>query len=182
MSIQSELTRLTNAKAAIQTAIEGKGVTVPDGTLLDGMAALIESIEAGGGGYEVSVGLITPTEDSTTLSFEHGLSKAPDYVTVFLPAGYSYTTYCNSLRTYYKRHRYNNATIKENWDAYVTFDSTSNLIHPKSMSSAQSAFDINETTVTANECNFAGTTNMKWMSGKPYLWICISGEIVFPYK
>ena len=50
MSIQTELTRLTNAKAAIQTAIECKGVTVPDGTLLDGMVALIESIEAGGGG------------------------------------------------------------------------------------------------------------------------------------
>ena len=50
MSIQSELTRLTNAKAAIKTAIEGKGVTVPEGTLLDGMAALIESIQAGGGG------------------------------------------------------------------------------------------------------------------------------------
>ena len=48
MSIQTELTRLTNAKAAIKTAIEGKGVTVPNTTLLDGMAALIESIEAGG--------------------------------------------------------------------------------------------------------------------------------------
>ena len=50
MSIQTELTRLTNAKAAIKTAIEGKGVTVPEATLLDGMASLIESIEAGGGG------------------------------------------------------------------------------------------------------------------------------------
>ena len=50
MGIQTELTRITNAKAAIKTAIEGKGVTVPDGTLLDGMASLIESIEAGGGG------------------------------------------------------------------------------------------------------------------------------------
>ena len=49
MSIQTELTRITNAKSAIKAAIEGKGVTVPDGTLLDGMAALIESIEAGGG-------------------------------------------------------------------------------------------------------------------------------------
>ena len=48
MSIQTELTRLTNAKAAIKTAIEGKGVTVPSDTLLDGMASLIESIEAGG--------------------------------------------------------------------------------------------------------------------------------------
>ena len=52
MSIQTELTRITNAKAAIKSAIEGKGVTVPDGTLLDGMAALIESIETGGGGFE----------------------------------------------------------------------------------------------------------------------------------
>ena len=50
MSIQTELTRIKNAKAAIKAAIEGKGVTVPDATLLDGMAALIESIEAGGGG------------------------------------------------------------------------------------------------------------------------------------
>ena len=50
MSIQTELSRIINAKAAIKAAIEGKGITVPDATLLDGMAALIESIEAGGGG------------------------------------------------------------------------------------------------------------------------------------
>ena len=48
MSIQTELTRIKNAKAAIKAAIEGKGVTVPEATLLDGMAALIESIQAGG--------------------------------------------------------------------------------------------------------------------------------------
>lgn len=53
MSVQSEITRLQNAKAAIKAAIEGKGVTVPDGTLLDGMAALIENIETGGGGGSV---------------------------------------------------------------------------------------------------------------------------------
>lgn len=47
MSIQTELTRITNAKTAIKTAIEGKGVTVPAGTLLDGMASLIDSIPAG---------------------------------------------------------------------------------------------------------------------------------------
>ena len=54
MSIQTELTRITNAKAAVKAAIEGKGVTVPDGTLLDGMAALIDSIEAGGGSFDLS--------------------------------------------------------------------------------------------------------------------------------
>ena len=63
MSIQTELTRITNAKAAIKTAIEGKGVTVPAGTLLDGMAALIEAIEAGGGGMKVEVFSITPADE-----------------------------------------------------------------------------------------------------------------------
>ena len=60
MSIQTDLTRITNAKAAIKTAIEGKGVTVPNGTLLDGMASLIESIEAGGGsGAKIATGTVT---------------------------------------------------------------------------------------------------------------------------
>lgn len=45
----AEAVRLANTKTAIATAIEGKGVTVPDGTLLDGIAPLIESIETGGG-------------------------------------------------------------------------------------------------------------------------------------
>lgn len=53
MSISSEVTRITNAKADIRAAIEGKGVTVPDGTKLDGMAALIEGIEAGGGTQKI---------------------------------------------------------------------------------------------------------------------------------
>lgn len=49
MSIQTEIDRLANAKAMIKTAIEGKGATVPAGTLLSGMASLIDSIETGGG-------------------------------------------------------------------------------------------------------------------------------------
>lgn len=48
MSIKTEITRLQNAKTSIKTAIEGKGVTVPDGTKLDGMAALVDSISSGG--------------------------------------------------------------------------------------------------------------------------------------
>ena len=83
MSIQTELTRITNAKAAIKTAIEGKGVTVPDGTLLDGMAALIEAIEAGGGGFQVALGTFTPAETIALnrlppLSIEHNAGFTPD--------------------------------------------------------------------------------------------------------
>ena len=57
MSVQTEITRIQNAKAAIKEAIEGKGVTVPDATMLDGMAPLIASIQTGGGAPAVSVAM-----------------------------------------------------------------------------------------------------------------------------
>lgn len=91
MSIQTELARLINAKAAIKTAIEGKGVTVPSGTLLDGMAALIDAIEAGAGKIEVQSGtfiLSSPAmiygTDGYTLS--HGLSGEPDFFALVFDA------------------------------------------------------------------------------------------------
>ena len=88
MSIQTELTRIINAKAAIKTAIEGKGVTVPDGTLLNGMASLIESIEAGGGGGKVTTGTFTLAENiviGSDFSYEinHGLGEIPQYFFLF---------------------------------------------------------------------------------------------------
>ena len=84
MSIQTELTRITNAKAAIKTAVEGKGVTVPDGTLLDGMAALIESIEAGGGGSgNFATGTFTTTDDiKSNVVINHNLNVKPKFIIV----------------------------------------------------------------------------------------------------
>ena len=70
MSIQTELSRIINAKAAIKAAIEGKGVTVPDATLLDGMAALINSIEVGG--MKVEVFSITPADEMPIDTYEIG--------------------------------------------------------------------------------------------------------------
>ena len=92
MSIQTELTRITNAKAAIKTAVEGKGVTVPSGTLLDGMAALIESIEAGGGGggsVKLAHGTLTFASDTTiaglggTHYVTHNLGVTPNFALIF---------------------------------------------------------------------------------------------------
>lgn len=78
MSIQTELPRIINAKAAIKAAIEGKGVTVPEATLLDGMASLIEAIEAGGGDFSalpqkidtVLSGSVTPASDAGYLTIK----------------------------------------------------------------------------------------------------------------
>ncbi len=42
--VNDQITRLSSAKQAIADAITGKGVTVPEGTKLDGMGALIQAI------------------------------------------------------------------------------------------------------------------------------------------
>ena len=95
MSVQTELTRITNAKTAIKTAIEGKGVTVPDGTLLDGMASLIESIEAGGVNYNSTLvtGSFTLAErtevpgitwgSANPFTFEHNAGFVPRAVFLY---------------------------------------------------------------------------------------------------
>lgn len=93
MSIQSEITRLETAKSAIAAAIAGKGVTVPDGTMLDEMAALIESIEAGGGtigGKKFISGEITFSETPTSeITISHDSVGFRSQPFVFLAASAS---------------------------------------------------------------------------------------------
>lgn len=76
MSISSEITRISNAKTAIAESIANKGVTVPSGTKIDGMAALIDSIQTGGGGGDTSETWVlneyvdTSTKQTFVCSFE----------------------------------------------------------------------------------------------------------------
>ena len=55
MSIQSEVSRIDGAKGALKTAIEGKGVAVPEDTRIDGYAALVAEIPQGMGDMLASV-------------------------------------------------------------------------------------------------------------------------------
>ena len=95
MSVQTEISRLESAKQAIASAIADKGVTVPSGTMLDGMAALIAIIEAGGGGSSDTGGaslsiLGTGTcSGSGTANFTitHGLGVTPKACFVYHPSG-----------------------------------------------------------------------------------------------
>ena len=82
MSVQTELTRITNAKAAIKAAVEGKGVTVPNGTLLDGMASLIESIEAGGGAKIATGSFTNISQENYSTEITHGLGTIPKIVII----------------------------------------------------------------------------------------------------
>ena len=121
MSVQSEITRLANAKTSIATAIEGKGVTVPDGTLLDGMAALIESIEAGGSIY---TGNFTYEPDKTwpNISIEKFGGKFPEWLMVVNTSKTS-ATYKLRLGFYHQKSYATSGTnylIQDSWIVYQT--------------------------------------------------------------
>jgi hypothetical protein len=75
MSVQTQIDRISGAVSAALTALSEKGVTVPAGTKVDGLAALIAAIEAGGGNIDftpfsnVVWGTITPATDTTSVSY-----------------------------------------------------------------------------------------------------------------
>lgn len=175
MSIQTELTRITNAKAAVKAAIEGKGVTVPDGMLLDGMAPLIESIEAGGG-YEITTGNITPSETTTSLSWEHGLSTTPSLVLIYLRKGWNLTKYMNVVRMSYQYIDSINQTQQTGIYAIATRNAA-NAYLENSVSADDVPFEINETTVTAGSCSYLGGTR-DFVANKSYAWMCIAGDVI----
>lgn len=165
MSIQTELTRITNAKAAIKTAIEGKGVTVPDGTLLDGMAALIESIEAGGGA-NFTAGTITVTSDTNDFILTHGLGEIP----AFFAIGMASTVPANKKYILIGGFGFGNINVQCRISMTASGNSPSGRIDTYSI--AHGGFKTSFNEATAQTIKLAGGTgSVKLISGVTYYWV-----------
>ena len=172
MSIQTELTRITNAKAAIKAAIESKGVTVPDATLLDGMAALIESIEAGGGG-KIARGTFIPAE-TTSLNLpyeiEHNCGFVPDVFIVFKKDSDKYAKYSIQLAVSYPTSFYK--------DDYVSISRGAYTGHAYGWTSASYSVTggfsmiVKETTDKVAYIR-SNSANNRVVAGESYIWIAI---------
>lgn len=76
MSIATEITRLQTAKADLKTAIEGKGVTVPSATKIDGYADLVDAIQTGGGGTD---NLAERLNNTLLEYYSEDVTKTSDY-------------------------------------------------------------------------------------------------------
>lgn len=89
MSVQTQIDRISGAVSAALTALSEKGVTVPAGTKVDGLAALIAAIEAGGGGggggvpdglAAITTGTYTTSQYSAAQpSITHNLGVMPNF-------------------------------------------------------------------------------------------------------
>lgn len=85
MSIQSEIDRISGAVQNAFTALTDKGVTVPDGTNVTGLADLIAAIEAGGGGkISVAYGTFTPSYGSNTAPASLAGEECPTDNVIFI--------------------------------------------------------------------------------------------------
>lgn len=102
MSVQSEVSRLNAAKSDLASAITAKGVTVPAEAKLDDYAALVEQIQAGGGGMEFKTTyvevpqhgaplIVTSIEsEDTCIAFVPGfVNTTLDQITITLPGGWT---------------------------------------------------------------------------------------------
>lgn len=88
MSVQTQIDRISGAVSAALTALSEKGVEVPTGTKVDGLAALIAAIESGGGIpsniTELAGGTYTAASDiRQTLYIPHGMGKTPNLAVIW---------------------------------------------------------------------------------------------------
>lgn len=174
MSIQTELTRLTNAKAAIQTAIEGKGVTVPSGTLLDGMASLIESIEAGGGSGNFATGTFTTTDDITSnVVINHNLGVKPKFIIVLCTHNLTYTGSNPNWLAFYYLYQYDSTYYGHKYQSphLNTAEYKNGLVSISGSADTGAWYRVNvdETTFTLKQANISSTYGIG--ASKSFFWI-----------
>ena len=175
MSIQTELTRITNAKVAIKTAIEGKGVTVPDGTLLDEMASLIESIEAGGGGSgNFATGTFTTTDDITSnVVINHNLGVKPKLIIVLNTDQKSYSQLKSIWLTFFYLFQYSttNYGMKYQKPDYSGIEFNKDLISSSENGTSGMWYyaNVDETTLTLKQAHISSKYGIG--ASRSFFWL-----------
>ena len=172
MSIQTEITRIESAKTAIATAIEGKGVTVPEGTLLDGMASLIESIEAG---INATVGTITVSSDVNNYVLTHGLGEVPKFFVIGMMEDYK--TLLGKTYILIGAFGFSDVSIQYRITAASEVNAPSGVFKEEAITSTrnnkQSLAKANEETITVA---YSSGTH-KLIAGATYYWVAVGSGV-----
>ena len=174
MSIQTDLTRIKNAKAAIKAYIEGKGLTVPDATLLDGMASMLESIEAGGGSGNFATGTFTTTDDITSnVVINHNLGVKPKFIIILCTDNTTYHEYRPKQLSFYYLYQYDSKEYGHKYQgpnsSTTGYNSGKIDISDSATVDAWNKVNVDETTFTLKQANISSTYGIG--ASKSFFWI-----------
>lgn len=172
MSVQTEITRIESAKTAIATAIAGKGVTVPDGTLLDGMAPLIESIEAG---INATGGTITVSSDVDDYVLTHGLGEVPKFFVIGMMEEFS--TLLSKTYILIGAFGFSDVSSQYRISASSTSSAPTGIFKAAAISATnnirQSIISANEETITVA---YSGSS-LNLIAGATYYWVAVGSGV-----
>lgn len=175
-NIETKINRIAAAKEAISAAIAGKGVTVPDGTLIDGMAELIASIEAGGGGgINATAGTITVSSDVNNYVLTHGLGEVPKFFVIGMIDKFSSL----SGKTYILigAFGFSDANTQYRISANSNVNAASGTYREYAINSTSttkcSLKDANEETIVV--ADISGT--QKLIAGTTYYWVAVGSGV-----
>ena len=158
--LQDEQDGLDSALAALSE----KGVEVPAGTKVDGLAALIAAIEAGGGGgvLTTTTGDITPSETTNTVTVAHGLGKVPIAVVIrplsSAPFSYSATSAQPLAMSVW--------LVDTMYTTIAQYSGSNATIYSESSKTSLG-------TATASDITFITKYMSRFMSGKKYRWVAV---------
>ena len=158
--------------ASIVAAVEGKGVTVPAGTLLDGMASLIESIEAGGGGGVKSAsGTFTPASTSFSYQVTHNLGVVPNFALIWQDASYSIDSGTMFIGCYFEN-KQSAWNITANDDIFAVGNVTYDISGTSPNSYPSKCYGIAAYAATNSTIKFGNEKKTAYPFGnKKYYWI-----------
>lgn len=174
MSVQSEITRLSDNVTAALAAIADKGVTVPGGSNSDSLASLIAGIESGVDlgelfNAKVATGSFIPSSGTTEVAnvdFGGIFSSVPYFFFVFENIGFSGGTgnrfYCQ-LSSHRKRN-----DVKSTANVYTTRISINEnkKIYPATYGWGDSAMSEDSGAILFGD-------KMQGLAGNEYFWIAV---------
>lgn len=167
MSISTDLTRLQSAKAAIKTAIQNKGVTVPNGAKLDAFAALIDSIEAGGA-TGITTGVYIPASTGYDNVITHGLGVVPQLFAICAGAQAAGGSYVLD-----SAHGFSDRTLLFRMSRTNPMNSPTGYIDHSHKITAGS-FAKNVALAKANETTINVGGNYQLVAGTAYYWFALA--------
>ena len=191
MSVATEITRIETAKSNIKTAIENKGVSVPNDALLDTYATYVSQISGGSSVLVYETGTYTPSTDTDrpTINFTNVHSEAPIYVGIFDTTDTSeQTTQTNYAWQYFDHYKmwgtslpYSSTGLRYAFIFYYyratsTTATTTAWIQCSNNSDSSGDGDTSYPRYWVTETGFkpsSNSTSRKWRPSRTYKWIAI---------